>query len=68
MLAAIGFTMSLFIGNLAFTDPALIDAVKLGVLSGSLVAAFAGFFLIKSALPDGATEDLPNEGSAGQSA
>jgi NhaA family Na+:H+ antiporter len=53
LLAAIGFTMSLFIGNLAFEDPALIDAVKLGVLSGSLVAALAGYFLIKSALPDG---------------
>jgi hypothetical protein len=43
--------MSLFIGNLAFEDPALIDAVKVGVLSGSLVAALAGYFLIKSALP-----------------
>ena len=52
LLAAIGFTMSLFIGNLAFTDQAQIDAVKLGVLSGSLVAAFAGFFMLKAALPD----------------
>ena len=56
LLAAIGFTMSLFIGNLAFTDPALIDAVKLGVLSGSLVAAIGGYFLIKSALPDSVPE------------
>jgi NhaA family Na+:H+ antiporter len=52
ILAAIGFTMSLFIGNLAFTDPALVDAVKLGVLSGSLIAAIAGFVLLKAALPD----------------
>lgn len=52
LLAAIGFTMSLFIGNLAFEDAAQVDAVKLGVLAGSLVAAFAGFFLLKSALPD----------------
>ncbi|MEE4540111.1 MAG: Na+/H+ antiporter NhaA [Erythrobacter sp.] len=52
LLAAIGFTMSLFIGNLAFDDPALVDAVKLGVLSGSLVAAVAGYLLIRSALPD----------------
>ena len=52
LLAAIGFTMSLFIGNLAFTDQAQIDAVKLGVLSGSLVAAVAGFFMLKAALPD----------------
>jgi len=51
LLAAIGFTMSLFIGNLAFADPAQVDAVKLGVLSGSLIAALAGFFLLKTALP-----------------
>ena len=57
LLAAIGFTMSLFIGNLAFADPAQVDAVKLGVLSGSLVAAFAGYFMIKSALPDEVAED-----------
>lgn len=52
LLAAIGFTMSLFIGNLAFTDPAMIDAVKVGVLSGSLVAAIGGYVLIRLALPD----------------
>ncbi|MCK0097889.1 Na+/H+ antiporter NhaA [Qipengyuania sp. S6317L1] len=72
LLAAIGFTMSLFIGNLAFTDPetgpALIDAVKLGVLSGSLVAAVAGFLLLRSALPEEDAEGLPEEGAAGQSA
>jgi len=44
--------MSLFIGNLAFTDPALVDAVKLGVLSGSLIAAVSGFLLLRAALPD----------------
>ncbi|MEM9500593.1 MAG: Na+/H+ antiporter NhaA [Pseudomonadota bacterium] len=52
LLAAIGFTMSLFIGNLAFTDPAQVDAVKLGVLAGSLVAALTGYFLLKSSLAD----------------
>nr|WP_298931273.1 Na+/H+ antiporter NhaA [uncultured Erythrobacter sp.] len=57
LLAAIGFTMSLFIGNLAFTDPALVDAVKLGVLSGSLVAALAGFFMLKATLPEPASGD-----------
>ena len=50
LLAAIGFTMSLFIGNLAFADPAQIGAVKLGVLSGSLVAAVGGYVLLKSTL------------------
>jgi NhaA family Na+:H+ antiporter len=61
LLAAIGFTMSLFIGNLAFTDPALVDAVKLGVLSGSLIAAVAGFLLLKAALPDEAEETAKGE-------
>jgi len=52
LLAAIGFTMSLFIGNLAFADAATVDAVKLGVLAGSVIAAITGFVLLKSALPD----------------
>ncbi|WP_338241724.1 Na+/H+ antiporter NhaA [Aurantiacibacter hainanensis] len=51
LLAAIGFTMSLFIGNLAFADPAQVDAVKIGVLSGSLVAALAGYMLLRATLP-----------------
>lgn len=48
LLAAIGFTMSLFIGNLAFANPEQVDAVKLGVLSGSLIAAVSGYFLLRS--------------------
>lgn len=50
LLAAIGFTMSLFIGNLAFANPAQVDPVKLGVLSGSLVAALAGYVLLRISL------------------
>lgn len=42
-LAGIGFTMSLFIGSLSFADPALINQVRLGVLSGSLVSGVLGF-------------------------
>lgn len=48
-LAGIGFTMSLFIGNLAFADAGSIAAVKLGVLSGSVVAAIAGVIVLKLA-------------------
>ena len=51
-LTGIGFTMSLFIGNLAFVSPEQVDAVKLGVLTGSTIAAVLGFFLLKAALPD----------------
>ena len=50
LLAAIGFTMSLFIGNLAFAEAAQVDAVKIGVLSGSTIAAIAGYWMLKSTL------------------
>lgn len=42
LLAGIGFTMSIFIAMLAFTDERLLNAAKLGVLLGSLVAAMLG--------------------------
>ena len=42
LLCGIGFTMSLFIGGLAFTGPEQNDAVKIGVLLGSLASALAG--------------------------
>ena len=57
LLAAIGFTMSLFIGNLAFSDPEVINQVKIGVLSGSLVAALTGYLLLKSVLPERTLQD-----------
>ena len=48
LIAGIGFTMSLFIGNLAFASPEMIDAVKLGVLSGSLVAGILGVLILRT--------------------
>jgi Na+:H+ antiporter, NhaA family len=44
-LAGIGFTMSVFIANLAFTDAALLAAAKAGVLIGSAVAGGFGLAL-----------------------
>lgn len=43
LLTGVGFTMSLFIGMLAFTDPEHANAVRFGVLSGSLASALLGF-------------------------
>ncbi|HEY0286616.1 MAG TPA: Na+/H+ antiporter NhaA [Pseudomonas sp.] len=51
LLCGIGFTMSLFIGNLAFPGMQhLIDEVKVGVLIGSILAAIAGGILLRSRL------------------
>lgn len=45
-LGGIGFTMSLFVDSLAFTDPELIDRGKIAILMGSIAAAAAGSLLI----------------------
>jgi Na+:H+ antiporter, NhaA family len=48
-IAGIGFTMSLFIGALAYNDGPLMDQVRLGVLSGSTLAALLGAGLLIAA-------------------
>ena len=47
-LCGIGFTMSLFINGLAFTDINLIDSSKLGIFIGSIVSAIAGYIILSS--------------------
>jgi Na+:H+ antiporter, NhaA family len=50
-IAGVGFTMSLFVGALAFTDPALATPVRLGVYAGSIFSALLGLAILAYNLP-----------------
>lgn len=46
LLAGIGFTMSLFISNLAFSDPIMIASAKVGILAASFISAGLGWVVL----------------------
>jgi len=58
ILGGLGFTMSLFINSLAFTEQGLIDSAKIGVLIGSIVAGIFGFVALKLALKAAEKKEL----------
>lgn len=59
LLCGIGFTMSLFIGLLAFADDASRqDAVKIGVLAGSILSGLAGYLVLSSIRPGVGSRDF----------
>jgi NhaA family Na+:H+ antiporter len=62
LVAGIGFTVSLFITDLAFDDVALADAARVGVLAGSVLAAIAGTLVLLAAgrRRNRATGEVPN--------
>jgi NhaA family Na+:H+ antiporter len=51
-LTGVGFTMSLFIGTLAFEGDALLNAVRLGVLMGSFASGLLGYILLRASCVD----------------
>ena len=48
-LAGIGFTMSLFISDLGFTDGSPVEAAKLGILAASMIAGAVGWTILRGA-------------------
>jgi len=51
VLTGVGFTMSLFIGNLAFVGAERLAEVKIGVLAGSLLSGIVGYIILRTAPP-----------------
>jgi NhaA family Na+:H+ antiporter len=48
-LCGVGFTMSLFIGSLAFEGPEYFTPIRLGVIAGSLLSGIMGYLLLRFA-------------------
>ena len=51
ILSGIGFTMSIFIGELAFDDPALLSEAKIAIFLASIIAGIGGFLILNAILP-----------------
>ena len=59
-LAGVGFTMSLFIGSLSFASPELMNEVRLGVLTGSVISAILGYTVLMLAPRPSAAAAAPD--------
>jgi NhaA family Na+:H+ antiporter len=61
ILAGIGFTMSVFISNLAFKNPETVLASKMAILVASVIAGFTGFLFLKKLLSTRQSQDRSNQ-------
>ena len=52
LLCGVGFTMSLFIGGLAFAGETPLFDERLGIIMGSIVSGIAGYMMLKATLKD----------------
>lgn len=50
-LAGVGFTMSLFITTLAFSNPQFVTDAKVGIFAASIISGIAGYLILKTAAP-----------------
>jgi NhaA family Na+:H+ antiporter len=48
ILAGVGFTMSLFVSSLAFTDPHHVEQAKIGILTGSILSGIIGYYFLST--------------------
>lgn len=60
-LTGVGFTMSLFIGSLAFGADETMNAVRLGVIAGSILSGMLGFAVLRATAPNPASAPTPAE-------
>ena len=60
-LAGIGFTVSMFVTELAFTDAALTDSAKIGIFIGSAIAGIVGTILLRRSKPPSGVASGPDE-------
>ena len=78
VLGGVGFTMSIFVANLAFADEALVSTAKLGILVASLLAGVLGFVLLMAqakvaqkrgvAYLSGSSDDVTRQTAGGEAA
>ncbi|MBE9555006.1 MAG: Na+/H+ antiporter NhaA, partial [Proteobacteria bacterium] len=64
VLCGIGFTMSLFVGSLAFEHSSFGAPIRLGVLTGSIVCAVLGYLVLRwsgAPTPEGSRDRTPSD-------